>query len=74
MLGDGLFLYSDGITEAFNSEGVLYGNERLERVLDRATGRRAAGIVADVLADTARFAGGAEQSDDITCLALRYQP
>jgi len=74
MPGDGLFLYSDGITEAFNPEGQLYGNERLERALDRATGRRAAEIVADVLADTARFAGGAEQSDDITCLALRYQP
>ena len=74
MPGDGLFLYSDGITEAFNPEGECYGNERLERVLEQARGCRAAEIVGDVLADTARFAGGAEQSDDITCLALRYQP
>ena len=72
--GDGLFLYSDGITEAFNPQGELYGSARLERVLDRARGRGAAEIVADILADTARFAAGAEQADDITCLALRYQP
>lgn len=74
MPGDGLFLYSDGITEAFNSAGELYGNERLERVLDRAQGRRASEIISNILADTASFAAGAEQSDDITCLALRYQP
>ncbi len=74
MPGDGLFLYSDGITEAFDPAGELYGNDRLERILDRAHGRAAAEIVADILADTARFAAGAEQSDDITCLALRYRP
>jgi serine phosphatase RsbU (regulator of sigma subunit) len=72
--GDGLFLYSDGITEAFNAEGELYGNARLERVLAASQRRSAAEIAADVLADTTRFAAGAEQSDDITCLALRYRP
>jgi phosphoserine phosphatase RsbU/P len=74
MPGDGLLLYSDGITEAFDLAGELYGNDRLERILDRSHGRAATEIVADILADTARFAAGAEQSDDITCLALRYQP
>jgi phosphoserine phosphatase RsbU/P len=74
MPGDGLFLYSDGITEAFNLKGEFYGNARLERVLEQARGRSAAGIVAEVLADTARFTASAEQSDDITCLALHYHP
>jgi len=74
MPGDGLFLYSDGITEAFNPRGELYGSERLERALDQVKGRRAGEIVAAILADTERFAAGGEQSDDITCLALRYQP
>jgi sigma-B regulation protein RsbU (phosphoserine phosphatase) len=74
MPGDGLFLYSDGITEAFNPQGEAYGGARLERVLDRARGRSAAETIADILADTARFAGDAEQADDITCLALHYRP
>ncbi len=74
MPGDGLLLYSDGITEAENPQGGFYGNERLEQVLDLTRGRPAAEIVAGILSDTARFAAGAEQSDDITCLALRYRP
>ena len=51
--GDALFLYSDGITEAFNPAGEIYGNDRLEGVLDRRGGRSAAEIVGDVLAETA---------------------
>ena len=72
--GDGLFLYSDGITEAFDPQGEAYGAARLERALDRARGRSAAETVADILADTVRFAANAEQADDITCLALHYRP
>lgn len=74
MPGDGLFLYSDGITEAVDPRGALYGSARLERVLDRSQGRSAAALVGEVLADTRQFAAGAETADDITCLALRYRP
>jgi phosphoserine phosphatase RsbU/P len=74
MPGDGLFLYSDGITEAFNPDDEFYGTTRLERVLDRVRDKSAAQMVAEVLADAAQFAAGAEQADDITCLALRYRP
>ncbi|HVH81930.1 MAG TPA: SpoIIE family protein phosphatase [Stellaceae bacterium] len=72
--GDGLFLFSDGITEAFNPEGEEFGTARLEAALDAAHGKAAAGLVADVLAATREFAAGAEQSDDITALALAYRP
>jgi sigma-B regulation protein RsbU (phosphoserine phosphatase) len=72
--GDRLFLYSDGITEAFNPQGEAYGDARLERLLDSSRGRSAAQTIADVLADTTRFAAAAEQADDITCLALHYRP
>ena len=71
--GDALFLFSDGITEAFNPQGEEFGNDRLEVALDAARGKAAAGLVADVLAATVEFASGAEQSDDITALALVYQ-
>ena len=71
--GDALFLFSDGITEAFNHEGEEFGNARLEAALDAARGKDAAALVADVLAATSAFAAGAEQSDDITVLALVYR-
>ncbi|MBV9152742.1 MAG: SpoIIE family protein phosphatase [Alphaproteobacteria bacterium] len=71
--GDALFLFSDGITEATNPSSEIFGEERLEKVLDTTRGRDAAALVADVLAATAEFAAGAEQSDDITCLALVYR-
>jgi len=72
--GDTLFLFSDGITEAFNPEGEEFGTLRLETALQAARGKAAAALVADVLAATTAFAAGAEQSDDITALALVYQP
>src|SRR5204863_97664 len=71
--GDALLLFSDGITEAFSPAGEIFGEARLERVLDAARGRAAAELVAEVIGATDEFAAGAEQSDDITCLALAYR-
>jgi len=71
--GDALFLFSDGITEAFSPAGEIFGEARLERALDGARGRGAAEMVAEVIGATDEFAAGAEQSDDITCLALVYR-
>jgi len=71
--GDALFVFSDGITEAFNSAGDEFGGERLEAALARARGGTAADIVTQVLGATAAFAAGAEQSDDITSLALVFR-
>jgi len=72
--GDALFLFSDGITEAFNPTNEEFGTSRLEAALDTARGQGAAALVRDVLAATQSFAAGAEQSDDITLLALVYDP
>ena len=72
--GDAMFLFTDGITECFDLEGEEFGNARLDEALEAGRGRAAAELVAGVLAATAAFAAGAEQSDDITCLALRYRP
>jgi len=71
--GDALFVYSDGISEAFNPEGQEFGTDRLEAALAAAHGQAAKAIVTRVLVDTAGFANGADQSDDITGLALVYQ-
>jgi phosphoserine phosphatase RsbU/P len=71
--GDALFLYSDGITEAFDRAGEEFGTARLEAALEPARGKGAAELVAAVLAATATFAADAEQSDDITVMALIYR-
>ncbi len=72
--GDALFLFSDGITEAFDTEGAEFGTARLEAALEAGRGGSAAELVAGVLGATAAFAAGADQSDDITALALVLQP
>jgi sigma-B regulation protein RsbU (phosphoserine phosphatase) len=72
--GDTLFLFSDGITEAFDAEGQEFGAARLEAALEAGRGASAVDLVGDVLGATAAFAAGADQSDDITCLALVFRP
>jgi phosphoserine phosphatase RsbU/P len=72
--GDALFLYSDGISEAFDTQGAEFGAARLEAALEAGRGGSAAALVAGVLGATALFAAGADQSDDITALALVLRP
>jgi phosphoserine phosphatase RsbU/P len=72
--GDGLFLFTDGVTEALDPAGVEFGTPDLEAALAERNWASAASLVAHVLHETARHAAGAEQSDDITCLALFYRP
>jgi sigma-B regulation protein RsbU (phosphoserine phosphatase) len=72
--GDVLFLFSDGITEAFSPQREEFGTARLEAALEEARGRNARGIVRHVLERTKAFAGTADQSDDITALALVFRP
>jgi serine phosphatase RsbU (regulator of sigma subunit) len=71
--GDTLFMFTDGITEAADPSDSLFGDDRLEHILERERGRTAAELVAKVIEATTEFAVGAEQSDDITCLALVYR-
>jgi serine phosphatase RsbU (regulator of sigma subunit) len=74
MPGDTLFLFSDGITEAFDAQGREFGTARLEAALEADRGGSAAELVDGVLGATAAFAAGTDQSDDITCLALVFRP
>jgi phosphoserine phosphatase RsbU/P len=67
---DGLFLYTDGVTEAFNGADEPFGEERLATVLSGQQ-RSCAGMVEAVAAAIAAFTGDAPRSDDIAMLALR---
>ena len=69
--GDGIFLYTDGITEAMNTARDVYTEERLARALDGATGEELRLVVQRVLSDVAAFRRAAPQSDDIAMLVLR---
>ena len=69
--GEVLLLFTDGVTEAQNAEGVLYSAERLTALLQTVPVADAERVIAAVVADLRRFVGGAEQADDITLLAVR---
>jgi len=67
--GDGVLLFSDGVTECLNRATEEYGDERLNALLRRTRGQNAEALVRTVFADAEAFADGAEQADDITCVA-----
>jgi len=69
--GEGLFLFSDGVTEAEDGRGGFFGRERLLASLVKA-GAVPELVVEEVLRAVSAFADGAAQADDITVLALRY--
>lgn len=66
-----LLLYTDGVTEAENPAKELYSEERLMEVLE-AGAQDAKGVVCNIKASVEKYADGAEQSDDITILCLKY--
>ncbi|HBZ67967.1 MAG TPA: fused response regulator/phosphatase [Bacteroidales bacterium] len=68
----GILLFTDGVTEAFNALDEAYGEARLETVLSAAAGLPAQTVVGTLNEDVARFAMGTQQSDDITMLYLKY--
>lgn len=72
--GQALFFYTDGVREAFDRSREAFGYERMEDVLARNAGQPARGVVDAVMESLARFTSGAEQSDDITCLAVTWRP
>lgn len=72
--GDGLFLYTDGVTEAENKDKRLYGDDATLRAVASHASESMESLAASVLTSVRNFADGTEQSDDITILCLRYQP
>ena len=70
--GDLLFLFTDGITEALDSNGVLFSEQRLEKSLTGLNALPVKEIVKRVGEAVSSHEAGTEQSDDITALALRF--
>lgn len=73
-LGDELFLYTDGVTEARNSSGEEFGENRLEQVVRVCAGNSADETLTRLLAAVETFAAGETQHDDITVIVARAVP
>jgi sigma-B regulation protein RsbU (phosphoserine phosphatase) len=70
--GDGILLYTDGVTEAMNAAGDLYSDPRLDKLVESMTFESTSRVTDTVMLDVVAFEAGAERADDITILALTY--
>jgi serine phosphatase RsbU (regulator of sigma subunit) len=70
--GEMLCMITDGITEAADRTGHLYGHKRLEDVLTRMHQASPEQLIEAVRRDVVNFAAGAEQADDMSVVALRW--
>lgn len=72
-LGDKLFLYTDGVTEATNENEELYGENRLQDYLNKHINQDIENTIKGVKEDIDNFVGNAKQFDDITMLEFLFK-
>lgn len=70
--GEGLFLYTDGITEAMNKDYLEFGEDRLLHSL-KVPMKNAKVVAQRVIDDVKTFAADLAQSDDLTVMALYHK-
>ena len=76
--GDGILLYTDGITDAINAEKDSYEKDRLRETVLRSFRQHSHSydtrtLVSEVTASVLTYSEGMEQFDDMTCVALTYK-
>jgi phosphoserine phosphatase RsbU/P len=72
-IGDVLVAYTDGITEADNTDGEFWGQERLESLLRSCSEASSQQIVTRILDEVSAFANGQPQRDDVTLVVMNVQ-
>lgn len=72
--GDRLFLYTDGVPEATNTENKLYGEDRLLSFMNENMTVDATELLPALKKNIDEFVGDAPQFDDITMLSFDYKP
>lgn len=70
--GEGLFVFTDGVTEAMDRNQDFFTEEKLEGLLAQHGALPVDQLVQQVMASVEQFAAGTAQSDDITVMAMRY--
>ncbi len=71
--GDAIFLYTDGVTEATDENGVFFSSERLLKEFQNIGHEPVEDVVAKILQGVRGHAGSAPQSDDIAMMMIRYR-
>jgi sigma-B regulation protein RsbU (phosphoserine phosphatase) len=71
--GDVIVLYTDGITEAMNSESDLFGDARLGRIVAEHGHLDAADLRERILREIEAFVGAADQHDDMTMILIKVE-
>ena len=72
--GDLIVTTSDGVTEARDILGGLFGDARLLSLLETCSGQTADEVVRKILASIREYVGTAPQSDDLTVTIVRFGP
>lgn len=71
--GDSLILFTDGVTEARNVNGQLFGEERLQRAITADPNASAQQMLQTIVSAVEDFMGAAPQSDDLTLFVVKRQ-
>ena len=71
--GDRLLLYTDGVTEADDSENNMFGTERMLESLNDSCDDSLEMLLNDLRTDVNSFVGDVEQFDDMTMLCFEYK-
>ena len=71
--GDVIVLYTDGITEAMNSESDLFGDARLSSIVEEHGHLDSSELRERILREIEAFVGGADQHDDMTMILLKVE-
>jgi sigma-B regulation protein RsbU (phosphoserine phosphatase) len=71
--GDGVVFYTDGVTEVFDSESSIFGEERLREILQQTWDDGPKIVVDNVRQAVNRFSATALPNDDFTLLIFRRQ-
>jgi serine phosphatase RsbU (regulator of sigma subunit) len=72
-LGDVIVLYTDGITEAMNSDSDLFGDARLGSIVEEHGHLESGELRERILREIEAFVGGADQHDDMTMILLKVE-
>jgi phosphoserine phosphatase RsbU/P len=68
--GEGILIYSDGVSEAADRSGRMYGDERIRTLIGQAEALNPSALVSACLDDLTRFRSHAAKTDDVTLFVL----